>query len=37
MAFEGRTRWESLVPAGGSLGLVCRWLFGEGERKGETM
>lgn len=27
--------WESLVPAGGRSGLVCRCLFGEGERRGK--
>lgn len=33
VAFKGRMGWESLVPARGSSGLVCRWLFGEGERR----
>ena len=33
VAFKGLMGWESLVPAGGSSGLVCRWLFGEGERR----
>lgn len=33
VAFKGRMVWESLVPARGGLGLVCRWLFGEGERR----
>lgn len=34
MAFKGRIVWESLVLARTGLGLVCRWLCGEGERRG---
>lgn len=34
VAFEDRMVWESLVLARGGLRLVCRWLFGEGERRG---
>lgn len=34
VAFKGRMVWEPLLLARGGLGLVCRWLFGEGERRG---
>lgn len=34
MAFKDRMIWQSFVLARGGFGLVCRWLFGEGERRG---
>lgn len=34
VAIKRRMGWEFLVPARGSSGLVCRWLFGGGKRRG---